>query len=190
MGRLNQSDRRRAAFRPILARAFVELGYRRATTAALAAACGVRENVLFRLWPDKKAMFLDAIDHVFQTSAVRWAAIAAGDDPQAAAKLLAFEAEHQGELGMYRIIFAGLTETDDADIRRALAQVFARFQAVIADHVSRHRKDGASTMTPAASAWGIIGVGLVSSVMRELQLLGEADRAVFFRAAGGLLLDG
>ena len=47
---------RRAEFIPILANAFAELGYRRATTAELARRCDVQENILYRLWPDKRSM--------------------------------------------------------------------------------------------------------------------------------------
>jgi AcrR family transcriptional regulator len=57
---------------PLVARAFADLGYRRATTAALAKRCGVRENVLYRAWPDKKAMFIASIEFVWQLSMDIW----------------------------------------------------------------------------------------------------------------------
>lgn len=190
VGRPNQSEQRKRKLRPIVAKAFVDLGYRRATTAELAQRCSVRENVLFRLWPDKKAMFLDAISHVFRVSAERWEQIAADDEHSAAERLLQFESQHHGELGMYRIIFAGLTETDDADIRRALADTFAQFHKFIAQRVAEHRGSTTAHMDAASSAWAIIGMGLASSVMRELHLLTESDRAAFFDRAGGLLLNG
>ena len=58
MPRSDQTDEKREKLLPIVARTFAECGYRRATTAKLAQRCKVRENILHRLWPDKKTMFL------------------------------------------------------------------------------------------------------------------------------------
>ena len=56
MPRVSRLAEKRRELLPIVARAFADLGYRRTTTAALAGSCGVQENILYRLWPDKKAM--------------------------------------------------------------------------------------------------------------------------------------
>ena len=63
MPRPSQSNEKRRQLLPVVARTFAELGYRRVTTAELAKRCNVRENILYRLWPDKKAMFVAAIDY-------------------------------------------------------------------------------------------------------------------------------
>ena len=68
----------------MLAQAFADLGYRRATTAELAERCGLRENQLYRLWPNKKAMFLASIDYLYEFSAEKWRALLAQDDAAAA----------------------------------------------------------------------------------------------------------
>src|SRR5512134_2752996 len=90
---------------PIVAAAFAELGYRRATTAQLARRCGVRENILYRAWPSKKAMFLASIDYVFESSLRRWQQILALTDAGGGAgqRVLDFESTHHGEYGLYRI---------------------------------------------------------------------------------------
>ena len=49
MPRPDRSPDRRRELAPVLARAFAELGYRRATTAELAERCGVQEKALYRL---------------------------------------------------------------------------------------------------------------------------------------------
>src|SRR5262249_9988053 len=78
---------------PDLARASAELGYRRATTADLAARCAVQEKALFRLWPDKRAMFLAALDQVFVESETLWERLAsAPGQGSTAERLLAYEA--------------------------------------------------------------------------------------------------
>src|SRR5262245_53522970 len=122
MPRPNQTDEKRREFLPIIARAFAELTYRRATTAKLAKRCNVRENILYRLWSDKKAMFIAAIDYVFDLSVQTWGKllVECRTPDQGAWRVLEYESRHQGEFGLYRIIFAGLSETDDADIRAAL----------------------------------------------------------------------
>ena len=66
MANPSKIDDRRRQFTPRVATAFIELGYRGTTTAELAQRCGVRENVLYRIWPTKKAMFLDAVEYVNQ----------------------------------------------------------------------------------------------------------------------------
>ena len=57
MARPNLSDARRRELIGTVATTFAELGYRRTTTANLAERCGVQEAILYRLWPDKRAMF-------------------------------------------------------------------------------------------------------------------------------------
>ncbi len=194
MARPDRSDERRQAFRPVIAEAFAELGYRRATTAELAARCGVRENQLFRLWDDKKAMFLDAIDFVHHNAVTWWAELMqdADDGRTTAQRVLAAEARQHGESELYRIVFAGLSETDDPDIRKALRDMFRRFQTFIDRQVADHRAESGRGAVPdsAAAAWAIIGIGLASDVMRELRLAPLAERRDTWEQAGGFLLDG
>src|SRR5262245_55832763 len=123
MPRPDRSVERRRELAPVLARAFAELGYRRATTAELAQRCGVQEKALYRLWADKRAMFLAALDQVFAESEALWAQLSSerGQGGSTAERLLAYEAEHHGEHRLYRIVFAGLSEADDPHVREALA---------------------------------------------------------------------
>ena len=100
MARPNLSNQRRAELVPVLARAFAELGYRRATTAALAERCGLRENQLYRLWPNKKAMFLASIDYLYEYTAEIWSRLLnEEDDISPAERILNWEGEHRGETG-------------------------------------------------------------------------------------------
>src|SRR5262249_27534169 len=119
MPRINQAEERRMQLLPILARTFAELGYRRTTTAELAKRCGVRENILYRLWRDKKAMFVASIEFVYALSADTWRRLLRSEpDPRLAAKrLLQYESQHHGETGLQRLVFTGLGETNDPEIR-------------------------------------------------------------------------
>src|SRR5262245_12322326 len=117
VGRPSLAEGKRKELLPTIARAFADLGYRRVTTAELAERCGFMENVLYRLWRDKKAMFIASIDWVYERATVAWKDAMAKDAPGTPAeRMLAYESKHIGEFGHMRIIFAGLSETDDPEI--------------------------------------------------------------------------
>jgi AcrR family transcriptional regulator len=165
MARPNHSAQRRRELTPIVAKTFAEFGFRRTTTAELAGRCGVRENVLYRLWPDKKAMFIAAIAYVYELSATIWGKLLAEGDGRAstAARLLEYESTHHGEFGLYRIVFAGLSETDDPEIRDALAEMYRRYHRFIQRQISAHRAQGNAGGAPDATvaAWAVVGLGTV-----------------------------
>ncbi|MHC5108893.1 MAG: TetR/AcrR family transcriptional regulator [Planctomycetota bacterium] len=194
MPRPSQADEKREKLLPIVARAFAELGYRRATTAELAQRCEVRENILYRLWPDKKAMFIASIDYVYEQAAEVWQEVLGGTDAteDVAVRLLQYEANHYGESGLHRIVFAGLSEVDEPEIREALRKMYSRFHRFIRGHIAAHRNGEASSVSPdeTATAWAIVGLGNVANIGRELGLLSNPGRKKMFSAAGRLLLDG
>lgn len=186
MARPSQKNERRAEFIPLITAVFATRGYRRTTTAELAAACKIQENVLYRLWPNKKAMFIAAIEHVFEASARIWRQLAAhsgAGSESSAERILRYESVHHGELGNYRIVFAGLSETDDAEIKHALRRMFSRFHEYLELHVTSGEPHGAS-----AIAWALIGLGLVANVGRELDLMATVDRRAVILSAGERLI--
>jgi AcrR family transcriptional regulator len=189
MARPSQAKEQRTRLLPILVDAFVELGYRRSTTAELARRCAVRENVLYRLWNDKKAMFIAAIDHVFEISAQAWTTLRETGDPArtAAERILEYEARHQGEFGNFRIVFAGLSEADDPEIRKALRRMYRHFQALIQTEVENHRsaRGGDAELT----AWALIGIATTANIGRQLHCLTQAQRGALFGQIGQRLLD-
>ncbi len=193
MPRPSQLAEQRKSLLPVVARAFVELGYRRATTAELAKRCGVRQNILYRLWPDKKGMFVAAIDYVYEFSLEAWKGLLSGNGAQTtpAERLLAYESGHHGEFGHYRIVFAGLNETDDPDIRAALRRMYGRFQRLFSQQIAAHRgpKSGRAPDAELA-AWAVIGLGTVANIGRELGLLSDRRRARLIDEVGRLLLGG
>lgn len=192
MPRPDRSAERRQQLVPVLASAFAELGYRRATTAELAGRCGVAETALYRLWPDKRAMFLAAIAHVFERSlGAWWRLLGEGQErARAASRVLAYESEHLGEHGLYRIIFAGLSEADDPEIRSALRDMYRRFQGFVRERLAEHRAaTGQSAQDADLAAWAILGLGTVATIGRELELLAPARRRALLSEVGGRLLD-
>lgn len=193
MARPSQITEKRQQLLPVLAKAFAELGYRRATTAELARRCGVRENILYRMWPDKRAMFIAAIGHVYDSSQRTWSALLAqGGAGTPAERLLAYESRHHGEFGLYRILFAGLSETDDAEIRASLSLTFSRFQKYLSERIAEHRAASNSDAAPdpAQSAWAVVGLGTLANIGAELGLFSPPARSNLLADVGRLLLEG
>jgi AcrR family transcriptional regulator len=180
---------------PVVASAFAELGYRRTTTAELARRCGVQENILYRLWPDKKGMFIAAIGYVYESSLTLWKDLLgekAGDVRTAAERLLEHEARHYGQYGHYRIVFAGLSETDDPDVRAALADMFQRYQKFVREQIAAHRQgDGdGEALDAGLAAWAFVGLGTLAGITRELGLINDTQRRRLFATVGRGLLAG
>lgn len=194
MSRPNQSSGRRLELVPVLARTFAELGYRRTTTAELGQRCGVRENILYRLWTDKRAMFIAALDYVYELSAETWDELLAQADERVspAELILDYESTHHGEFGLYRIVFAGLSETDDPEIAEAMRRLYAHFQGFIRKQVKAHRESAAVPLStdPALVAWAIVGLGTVANIGRELGLLSAGARQRLVAEIGRALLGG
>ena len=198
VARPNLSHEKRRALIPIVAAAFAELGYRRCTTAEVARRCKVRENVLYRLWPSKREMFIASIAFVFENAAELWRTVgernAGGpNDPRSIAeRILDYETTHHGEFGRYRIIFAGLNEIDDPAIRAALSDMYQNFAGILKARILEHRRALGQSDEPDAdsAAWALIGLGTVSDVLRELKLVSEKTRKRMFDDVGRLLLHG
>ncbi len=194
MARPSQADERRRTLIAIVAQTFADLGYRRTTTAVLAKRCNVRENVLYRLWRDKRAMFVAAIEHVYARSAHAWERLLAGkgDGRPPAERLLHYEAQHHGESGLQRLVFAGLSETTDPAIRQALGDMYGRFYRFVSGHIAAYRRSGGGKRQPSVEscAWAVIGLGTMAGIAQELNLLTPTQRRKMMANAGQLLLEG
>lgn len=210
MARPSTLETKRREFLPIVAAAFADLGYRRLTSAELAARCGVGENILYRIWPDKLAMFLAALEWVYLDSERTWERLLESEsgplpsqrglhasqrrEESAFLRLLAYEAAHHGEHGLYRIVFAGLSETDDHRIRDALRELYGRFQAFVRRQLSAHRAQATASaegeLDAEVAAWAIVGLGTVANVGRELGLIGQDRRRTLLYEAGRVLAEG
>lgn len=191
MPRPNQSAERRRELLPRIAAAFARSGYRQVTTATLAEACVVRENVLYRLWSDKREMFIASLLFVYEKSEAAWREVLAGEGVGSAAeRLLAYEAQHLGEHGLHRLVFSALGETDDEAIRAALRQMYEGFSAFIAERVEEHRQERGEQSAAARIAWAILGLGTAANIGRELGLLDAEQRSRLIAELGGVLLEG
>ena len=139
-------------------------------------------------------MFIASIDYVYEQAANTWRDVLnnTDDDTDAAVLLLKHESKHYGESGLHRIIFAGLSEADEPEIREALRKMYGRFHRFIRGQISAHRGGRQPKGLPDESicAWAIVGLGNVSNIGRELGLITGPGRKKMFGEAGRLLLDG
>ena len=194
MARRSQSEEQSKKLLPIVCEVFSELGYRRTTTAELAHRCDVRENILYRLWPDKKAMFLAAIDDIFRSRAEVWSEILA-DHPapeQAVERIIEYESHHQGDSGFYRVVFTALTEIDDDDIRVAVVGMYKRFHKLVCRQFETGHGSGdlESGLPTEMAAWGLLGLATISNIIRELKLLPPRQRERMFATVAKRLVGG
>ena len=160
MPRTDNKTAQRSSLIPIVAKTFAELGYRRTTTVELAKRCKVQEPILYRLWKDKKSMFLASVDFVYESSAATWSALVGGaKDPRGGAvRLLDYEVRHHGEFGLYRI--------------------------------GTFPPDSGFEPSDELAAWGFVGLGTIANVIREFGLATAAERGRLFVEVGRTLLDG
>ena len=187
MPRPDRSDERRAELLPTLAETFAEHGYRGTTTAALAEATGLRENQLYRLWPSKKAMFLAVIEHLYTSQTQAWdrrLAEAGGGDPLG--RVLDEEGRTRGASGLHRLVFAGLSETHDPEIRRALRNMYRRFHRYIVDVLDASGEPG-DRLPSELVAWSLIGLGSLTNIGRELDLFPLKVQRDLFNRVGSRL---
>lgn len=182
MSRPSQIDEQRKRLLPIVCLTFRDLGYRRTTTAELARRCEVRENILYRLWPDKKTMFLATIDDIFQSRAEKWEHLLAGisDPGRRVEHLIAYETQHQSEFGFYRVIFTALSETDDDEMRETLVRMYRQFHKLVVQQITKGRDGQHTGLAASDSAWGLIGLATISNIIVELNLLGPRQRQQMF----------
>ena len=180
-------------FLPLLAAAFVEFGYRRTTTAELARRCEVRENELYRIWPSKKQMFLAALDYVYNISVRQWREHVSGNGRQTAAEqILEQQARSRGDSGLHRIVFSGLSEIDDPEIRSALADHYRRFHEVLAGYIQDHRAQRGiadPSINEQQTAWALIGLASIFDIRGDLGLGSTRDRGQLLKSVSESLLN-
>lgn len=183
------SDEKRSRFLPILTKCFASHGYGGTTTARLAEMCEVRENVLYRIWPNKKAMFLDCLDYIHDLTLKLWTNLPTvdGDTQSAAERTLDFQACDHGQMQHYRLMFAGLME-DDPEIRRALRKLYRGLHKHLTTIINEHGGSDERPIEPSSAAWAMIGVAAMVDIQRELRIESSASRESLIREIGSLLL--
>ncbi len=191
-----KKETRRSELIPVITQAFVDLGYNRATTAELARRCELRENELYRLWDSKKSMFISAIQCIYAGTMSEWESLAKSRGNESLAeKIISYQAANHGKAGFFRIIFAGLQEVNDPEIKSALREMYQQFHSTFVTLILEHHGESdAKTADEAVAeaklvAWALIGIGAIADIDRSINLTSATQRKRLINGVGRDLLE-
>jgi AcrR family transcriptional regulator len=165
--RLPAAERRQAVL-DTACRVFARSSYRGATTAEIAAACGISEPILYRHFGSKRELYLACLDQAWQqlracaeaeTGGLRIRAISAAYmDSGCPVRLI--------DLWIQALSVAG----EDEEIARALHEQIREVHDWFADLIREGQAEGdlAADRDPVAEAWILLAGGLLATINSRL----------------------
>lgn len=180
--RLPAAERRDALVDTAM-RVFSDGSYRGTTTAEIAREAGVSEPVLYRHFKSKRDLYLACIDEAWRRLRTTWEqAIAAEADPREwfPAMARAVVCGKEAKLLMTEFWMQAVVEArEDAEVRRFLRDHMREVHAFVGDMIRRSQAVGVVNpdRDPTAEAWIFIAGGLLGTIGRRLDLLGDDDFA-------------
>ena len=106
-------------------------------------------------------------------------------------RLIELTAKNLGEQGLYRIIFAALSETHDPDIKSALKRLYHRYHGLVESEIAeRQRRNPRNVAENSDTAWALIGMVTFMNIVIDLKLMGTRRRQQLFSTMANVLLDG
>jgi AcrR family transcriptional regulator len=177
--RMRKADRKRQLMQHAK-QLFVTLGYQQTTTEKIARAAGVTEPVLYRHFTSKKAMFLEVLDDIRETTIHRWRSETAriGDPLKRLYAIvdlyLGSTREHAVE---FRIMHRSLVETDDEEIAACLRTFYLDSEKMLAQVIREGQSSGdfRKDLDPRIGAWDLIrhALGYTLTLPLEIPLYQE-----------------
>jgi AcrR family transcriptional regulator len=183
MGIPRHNEEKRTYFLPIIARYFSDHGYDGATTAGIAKACEVRENVLYRIWPDKEAMFIAVIDYILHYTIQFWDDIPRLQNETRIEAILRRQSKDHGVMRFYRIVYSGLLQ-DSTHIRSAIRRLYSAVHLYLQQAIEEHRTENQKAecqFDADAAAWGMMGLAAMVDIQRELRIKSQDGREILLR---------
>jgi len=180
--RLNED--KRAYFLPVIAQYFSDHGYDGATTAGIAEACGVRQNVLYRIWADKEAMFVAVIGFIHTYTIEFWEEIVPQDGETRVEAILRLQSRDHGVMRYYRIVYSALLQ-DSKPIRQSIRKLYQGIHNYIEQAIESHRLERNETdnrFNADVAAWGMMGLGAMVDIQRELRIKSQNSRETLLRS--------
>jgi TetR/AcrR family transcriptional regulator len=172
---------RRDAIIVTATRVFAERGFRRATTAEIAAEAGVSEPILYRHFMSKVELFLACLESAWTDLSERWiAAIEAETD---GSKLLESMLEAQRELRSRKpylsvLLVQALSDAaQDPAINAYMQKHVRRVHELMTRVLAAAQVGGAvpADRDPSAEAWTHMGISFVSMLAGRLGVMSDAD---------------
>ena len=177
------NEEKRTYFLPLIARYFSDHGYDGATTAGIAEVCDVRQNVLYRIWPDKEAMFVAVIDYILHFTIQFWDEVPRLQNETQVEAVLRLQSKDHGAMRYYRVVYSGLLQ-DSTRIRSAIRRLYTAIHEYIQMAIEEHRverKKSDCQFDPDVAAWGMMGLGAMVDIQRELRIKSQDSREKLLR---------
>ena len=183
MGIPRLNEEKRTYFLPVIARYFSDHGYDGATTAGIAKACEVRQNVLYRIWPDKEAMFVAVIDYILHYTIQFWEDIPRLPNESKIEAILRLQSKDHGVMRYYRVVYSGLLQ-NSTSIRSAIRRLYKAVHQYIQKAIEEHRTENQKAecqFDADVAAWGMMGLAAMVDIQRELRIKSQDGRETMLR---------
>jgi AcrR family transcriptional regulator len=158
---------------------FARSSYRGATTAEIAAECGISEPILYRHFGSKRALYLACLEQAFQRLK------ACGEGESGGLRIRAITEAYMDRTGPVRLIdlwIQALTvAAEDEEVAAALRDQIREVHDWFADLIREGQAEGTihPDRDPVAEAWILLGSGMLATIDGRLGgFLGEDLEAV------------
>ncbi len=139
-------------------------------------------------------MFVAAIEFLFWRRMDNWKSQFDETSPgeSRVSRLIELTGKNLGEQGLYRIIFAALSETDDPDVKQALQRLYRRYHDRVLTEISRHREQCGvrDVAKDDDTAWMLIGLVAFMNIALDLELMSSRKSQQLFSTMAYFLLNG
>jgi len=152
---------------------FLSVGYRATTTEKIAQAAGVSELVLHRHFDDKKALFLEVLREIRESTLRRWQ-IDTAKQASPLKKLQALAADYLGASRThaleFRVLHRSLVETQDAEVTAFLRAFYLDCEILLAQIIAEGQQVGVfrAGLDPRVGAWELIRTALAYTLTLPL----------------------
>jgi AcrR family transcriptional regulator len=179
--RLSSGERRTQILRSAT-RVFARSNYRAATVADIAAEAGISEALIYKLFPSKKAIFLEILHHMSGRIVSLWQAEQDREEDALVAlrnmgtQYYSRMIEHPEEL---RVQFQAISEISDEDIAKRLREDHASYMRSIRTILRRGIRQGSvrKDLDVSSVVFLFDGVGILMNAMKLLGFEGKFTAA-------------
>lgn len=192
MARLKAAQRRQQLI-DVATKLFARSGYEATTTAAIAAAAGVTEPILYRHFKSKQDLFVAIVRDVSRQTMEQWHKLIAGEEnPAEKIRLIAAAIpEHMKRSAeYYHVLHGALAISRDKKVLAVIREHYEQIEEFFEKIVIDGQKGGAFTkhLRPEAAAWQLIfaGIGYAMIALNLSQLDRDLIREVIESIVRGI----
>lgn len=173
-----RAPERRSQLLAVATQLFAERGFDATTTAAIAAAAGVSEPILYRHFRSKQDLFVDIVSEVTRTTQAHWSRQTSTiNDPAEAFRLIALEwPKHMRACAhQYQVIQNALVSSKDPTVVAQLREHYSQMEQYFLGIIRNGQQLGVfrSDLDPKTAVWWIMNGGIGFTLIGLT--LGEID---------------